>query len=501
MRDGLGTLRAACPARWRRDRLPFLTALAVGMLAHGYAFANKLVNHDEIESLFGKGATVTSGRWGLELVKVLFPDWSMPWLYGLLSLVMMAAAICLMLDFLELRSPALRLLSAAIVISFPTMTGIFCFMFTSSAYAWAFLLAVLSVAVFRRGSKGRMALSLVLLVLALGVYQAFIAVTACLFLLRMLRDALDAERPVRDIVLDGVRALALMAASIAVYYAVTLLVFRFTGAGFNGYVTENVGGGTGLLRRVRMAYDAFFYVFSFRNFYLVPTEFSRYLHIVLGVLLLLGLGAVAAEKKSALHAAVLLVLTLLLPLGVCCMFLIMSPQSIHTLVLYSFTAFYLLTALLIERLSGRAGQAAGALLSLMLALVVAVNVGFANMTYLKLQLQYDNAYAFYTALSAQIVQTEGFDESCRVAFIGRQDNLLHEFPELDTELLQGPGRDLVNIYSRENFLRYYLGFELPFASGEETERLAQDPRVLAMAEYPYDGSVRKIDDFIVVRLG
>ena len=146
-------------------------------------------------------------------------------------------------------------------------------------------------------------------------------------------------------------------------------------------------------------------------------------------------------------------------------------------------------------------RAAGALLSLMLALVVAVNVGFANMCYLKLQLQYENACAFYTALSAQIVQTEGFDESCRLAFIGRQDNLLHSFPELDTELLQGPDRDLVNIYSRENFLRYYLGFDIPFASEEETEKLAEDPRVLAMAEYPYYGSVQKIDDFIVVRLG
>ena len=494
-------LCAAVTARWRLDRLPFLTALAVGLLAHGYAFANKLVNHDEIESLFGKGATITSGRWGLELVKILFPDWSMPWIYGLLSLVMMAAAICLMLDYLELKSPALRLLSAAIVISFPTMTGIFCFMFTSSAYAWAFLLAVLSVAVLRRGSKGRLARGLVLLVLALGIYQAFIAVTAALFLLRMLRDAMDAERPVRDIVLDGVRALAFMAAAIAVYCAVTLLVFRFTGAAFNSYVTENVNGSVGLLRRVRMAYDAFFYVFSFRNFYLVPTEFSRYLHIVLGCLLLLGLGALAARKKSPLHAALLLVLTLLLPLCICCMYLIMSQQSIHTLVLYSFTALYLLAALVIERLSGRAGRAAGTLLSLMLAIVTAVNVGFANMTYLKLQLQYENAYAFYTALSAQIVQTEGFDGDCRLAFVGYQDNLLHRFPELDTALLQGPSPDLVNIYSRENFLRYYLGFDIPFASEEETERLAEDPRVLAMAEYPYYGSVRKIDDFIVVRLG
>ena len=82
----------------RRDwQTPFCSALIAGLLAHGYAFTNKLLNHDEIESLFGKGATVTSGRWGLELVKVLFPDWSMPWIYGILSLLLISAAACLML--------------------------------------------------------------------------------------------------------------------------------------------------------------------------------------------------------------------------------------------------------------------------------------------------------------------------------------------------------------------------------------------------------------------
>ena len=33
------------------------------------------------------------------------------------------------------------------------------------------------------------------------------------------------------------------------------------------------------------------------------------------------------------------------------------------------------------------------------------------------------------------------------------------------------------------------------------EALERDPQVLTMAEYPYDGSVRKIGDMIVVRLG
>ena len=61
-------------ALWRENRLPFLSAVLAGLAAHGYACGNKLLNHDEIESLFGKGATVTSGLWGLELVNILFPD-------------------------------------------------------------------------------------------------------------------------------------------------------------------------------------------------------------------------------------------------------------------------------------------------------------------------------------------------------------------------------------------------------------------------------------------
>lgn len=485
-------------AHWRA---PFFTALLVGLLAHGYAFTNKLVNHDEIESLFGKGATVTSGRWGLELVKVLFPDWSMPWIYGAVSLLLMALAVCLMLRLLEIRSRALQMLLAALVISFPTLTGNFCFMFTAAPYAWAFLLAVLAAVLFWEKRPLPAAAGLILLVLALGIYQSYIAVAASLFVLKMMADAMDARRPAWQIVRDGVMALLWMAAAIAVYYGVTRLVFRITGAEFNTYVTENVNGTVSLPRRVRMAYDNFGYIFTFRNFYVISSELARYLHLILAAGTGLGLALLCAKKRSSLHAGLLLVLLALLPLAICCMFLIMSQQSIHTLVMYSFTAVYFLTALVLERLPGAWGRRGGALVGAMLAAVVLSNVYFSNMTYLKLQLQYENAYAFYTVLTARLTSLEGFDENSRLAFVGRQETLLHSFPELDTELLQGPSPDLVNIYSRENLLRYYLGFDVPFASEEECAALAADPAVLAMPVYPYDGSVKKIGDLIVIRLG
>ena len=39
------------------------------------------------------------------------------------------------------------------------------------------------------------------------------------------------------------------------------------------------------------------------------------------------------------------------------------------------------------------------------------------------------------------------------------------------------------------------------ADEAEIRALEEDPQVLAMAEYPYYGSVKKIGDLIVVRLG
>ena len=166
--------------------------------------------------------------------------------------------------------------------------------------------------------------------------------------------------------------------------------------------------------------------------------------------------------------------------------------------MYSFVSVYLLMGLAAERLER---VPAASFLAVPLTVIVLANAYFANMCYLKLNLQYENARAFYTVLAARVESVPGFDGECRLCLVGKQGNLLHSFPELDTELFMGVNRDLVNIYSRENLIRYYLGLDIPFAGETETGKLENDPRVAAMAEYPYDGSIRLIDDLLVVKLG
>ena len=129
----------------RENMIAFVSALGFGLAAHMFAFSNKLMNADEVESLFGKGATITSGRWGLEAIKFIFPDASMPWLYGMVSLILLAVSACLIIRLFRIENKLMQLLLAGMVTAFPSQTGVFCFMFTSSAYALAFLLAVLCI--------------------------------------------------------------------------------------------------------------------------------------------------------------------------------------------------------------------------------------------------------------------------------------------------------------------------------------------------------------------
>lgn len=482
------------------NRVPFLAALLSGLASHMFMFTNKLVNHDDIEALFYKGATVTSGRWGLELSKLLFPNWSMPWIYGLLTLLLISVSVCIILSILGIRSKLSQILLAAVVVTFPSLTGTYCFMFTSAAYGLAFLLAVLCVWLYQKGGAANAVFATASLVLCLSIYQAYIAITASIFVLLMISYCLEAEKSVWQIVVYGLKALAMMAAALAVYFAITLLVFRFTGAEFNSYVIDNVNDKASLLGKVRMAYENFRDIFTFRNYSIVSSEVSRYAHLILLGMILVGL-VLAVRGSRALNWALLAVLTLLLPLSINCMYLLMSPQSIHTLVLYSFVCLYFLVALILEKLGPRPAMPLKDFTALLMCVIIASNVYFANMTYLKMHLQYENAHAFYVSLIAQIKETEGFDENSRVAIIGQQDNLLYPFPELRTDGLLGPSQDLVNIYSRENFFRRYLGFEVPFASQEELDSLSETEEFGQMAEYPYYGSVKKIRDYIVVKLG
>lgn len=494
----------------REYRVPFLFALLCGFAAHTFVFTNKLMNADEIDSLFGKGATITSGRWGLELVRFFYPNRSIPWLYGLVSVLLFALSACLIIHIFDIKGGLIRSLFAGIVTVFPSLTGTFCFMFTSSAYALSFLLAVLSVKCADRRGVHSFIISSLLLTFAVSIYQSYISAVAAFLVLLVFKSCMNGENSFRQLCLKILRYVGVLIAALGVYALITYFVLKLTGSSFNFYVEQNLADSdiiTSLPGRIRMAYDFFVYYFSYREFALITNETSRILHIILlalcAIAVLITAVRLLREKK---YVALLGVIgsICILPLAIDCLFLAFSKESMHSLALFGFVAVYVLAAMLMEnafsgaQLPKKLGRDA---VYICLAFAIVSNIYFANAVYLKLHLQYENAYSFCSILLNRVQNTEGFDENCKLAIIGDQHNKMRYYPEIDIGYIQGPSYDLVNIYSREKFFNYYLGSSIPFASKQELDQLKGDERFISMQEYPYDGSVKKIDDYIVVKLG
>ena len=480
-------------AAFRANKLPFLSAVIFGLFAHMYAFTNKLLNADEISALFSKGATVKSGRWGLGLTSHIFPDVSMPWIYGLISLLLLSCSICLIIKIFEIRSPVLKVVLSGAIICFPAVLGNFCFMFTSAPYALAIFMAVTAVHLFKAGGKLRCAAGVLLMALSLGIYQAYISLAASFLVLLMMQSLLSGE-DAKSVLKKGILYFFLLVAALGLYYAVTFTIDLVGGQGYQEY--EFTSGG-GIIASLVRAYTSFIRTFTDGYFGYVNSGLSQAAHLVL-MLLSLGCMAFAAIKaRNAKNTALMLILVAIFPLSMNCMYLIASVDIIHSLVLFSFVSVYVLAAIVLDRVQGRA-LILRDVASVALALIVAGNVFYCNKVYLKMALQYENAYAFYNTLMAQIMDTPGFNTETVIDFVGSDAWGVKKFEEIDTEKLTGPNDDLVNIYTRVDFMKYYMGIDL-YSYREDTIYADWYDE---MPSYPDPGSImmRPEENRIIIKL-
>lgn len=496
----------------KENRVPLLASLIVGLLCHMFTFTNKLVNHDEVHSLFSKGGTVTSGRWGLGLLDSIFPNFSMPWVYGILTIMFISIAICIIIHILKIKSKLFQVLLAGSVIAFPSLIGLFGYMFTSCSFGLSFLLAVLAVWFIQKPDWRYAIPALVCMVSSLSIYQSYISVAASLLVLAVLRQLMDGEN-IRDVFLRGIFFVVFLLVSLVVYLVGTQVVLRITGTEFSEYATNNLALSlSSILASIRLAYTNFFRFFTDGYHGLVTTSRAQWMHILCFVFVggLLLVWCFQQERKELGRLVLILAMLLVLPLAINCMYLITTADAVHTLVLYGFISVYVLVAMVGDiclpanfttKMSNGIRWISLNLVSLAMAVIITENIYVANEASLQMYLRYENAYSFYNALISDIKMTPGYDENTKLALIGYYDTA-DFFDEKFTGTAQivGVRGFIPNDYSKNAFLEYYLGFTIPFASDEEIQQVMQTEEYQKMPLYPYYGSLQKIGDLLVVKL-
>lgn len=476
------------------------STLFVGLLTYLFSFTNKLINLDDVAFFFFHGEVAADhGRWMLDVTNWIMPKYSMPWIYGVISLAVISIAICVIIKVYRIRNKYLQFLISGVIISFPSLVGMLSYMFLSYSYSLSFLLSVLSVYYYQGGGKKKVLLGGILLVISMGLYQAYLAVTVSFFLLLLFQDLLKNETSVKIILMRGLKMLAFILVSSVAYYLLTLLIFNAFGIHFNSYSSERVNNNWGLYPRVYWLIVNLISCLLHGTYGFVNTILSKAVHAFFILLIVVTILYQQIQFKRVGKFLLALCLLATLPFCINCIHLI-TPTGTHSLTLLSFIALYVLVVIMVQSPIYKRHLLYDAVL-LAMALLIANNVLIANKAHIKQYLQYEEAHAYYTGVMMQVERTKGFDKNSKLALIGTAHNRAYDFSDFVPEDITGiEDGTILNIHSRKNFIKYYVGFDMPFTTEAENEAIRKTVVFKKMPEYPYYGSVRKIGNNIIVKL-
>lgn len=481
---------AAFWERWRGYKLPFIATLLFGLAAHAFAMTNKLPFDDEAIYLFGKGTTTESGRYGLELLRLIMPDYSMPWIYGLISLLLISVAVCVIIKLFDIKSHVLQVLLGALFITFPAETGTLGYMFTAAPYALALFLSAAAVYSYSRRTRGGLIAALVMLAFSCSIYQGCFSFAASLCVLMMISRLVSGE-DAKTVFVSGLRMLAMLAAALLLYGAVILFFSKLLDY---PVLSGVVNSSQSIPMRIAVAYRAYIKTVLCGYFGYVRGTASRLAHIALLIVMAVLIVRGEVKRHDIRHSLLLALCLFLFPLSCYCLY-------IHALALYSFASLYILAAIIIDRAEPGWKLRPDAVAAAAMAVVIVCNTYFANEFSLYSYLMKENVTSFYTSLLTQVYETPGFAEGTELALIG-------EPPEFPVERNACYTRDEFTLLGNPVdssaiapfIIRYYIGSDIPLADDDTIAALKDTAEFAEMPVYPYYGSVQMIDGTVVVRL-
>lgn len=507
------------PVKWA-----FFSAVVFGLITHLYMFTNKLPNHDDVRYLFDLNYGVQSGRWFLPIVADFSSGFSMPWVIGVLSILGLALTACVTVCLCRIQKPLACVIVSALLVSFPSVAATFTYLFTADAYFFGLFLAALAAYTAMRWKWYGCLVSILLISLSLGIYQSYYSVTVVLMVLALIFDALDQKAGFLKLFLKGVLSLLTLILGMIGYIAAVRFTTRQVGLtdymGLSDMGNVSPADIPALIAKCYSTYDDYFF-HNTMGWNVDHLDTLLLLALLCAMLLLLLL--LIQRRIGVLRSLLVIVLILLYPLAGNLIHLMVNGGEVHYLMTYGAIYLLVLPVALASKASEYAQEAGfvqknlQALCSWIILLTMTLaSFSYAlvdNKAYLKMELVFDQAYAYCNRLVQSIESVDGYTPQTPIVFVGHRNYVLPEnqTPELDSFWITGALslETFLRSYSFDLFLYRYLGVtndiyiannEIEAADNNIEETYAARPEVMAMPSYPAKGSITTLDGYIIVKI-
>lgn len=497
---------------WKRpEMIAISVSFVVGIAIHLFGLVNVLHNYDDVfVQPIGHGSTLSSGRWALALfgqaVRFLFGEYNLPWLNGVLFILLIAVTAGIIVSIFEIKSRKSAILLGIIFVSFPSATATLLFTYTAVFDAFALLLAVLAVW-FLRNCKYGIVPAVFCIAFSLGIYQAYVPVTISICVLLLIRQILQEDSKVGRLIWRGLCDCAAILLGLVLYFLFSKFFLSVFHISLDDYQGISDMGKISLSQIPSLVWEAFrgFCLFPFDGYAtLVQTNLLKGAYLILWLISILILVYIAFAKRKKPHQVILLVL-LCLTFPIAVNFIaIMCPNSrIYTLMVYSFALVPCVPLILMESFpdTKKLHQAFARASVCVVLIIVMCNAYMANVNYTSTYYATRQTENYLNSMVTQVRLTEGFTPEKKWAPIGTiRDPLLHgtwnQVPIYGGNVHSDV---LVKSYSWQAWINLYFGYAVPWASADEITQLADNEIVNSMPVWPSEGSVKVIDEYVVIK--
>lgn len=488
-------------------------SMICGLLAHGSVMTKAIFWHDGLNCAYQVDvkAAMKLGRWLraflAHIVACMFggTNPSLPLLYGVVSLFFIAASAYVIIRLFDIEKRSLQLILCGLMVSFPVVTSTFGYMFTAPYYFLGLFLSTLAVLAARQwpGAGGFLTGALCVCC-SLGIYQAYIAVSASLFVMLLIFDIVNDRYPSFSRFLgNAFFYLAVLVVGFAAYYGiwkVCLRVMGVTASDYKGISTMGRLDFSAYLKGIRRAYKKFFLINVTESDNLYPMGLRTAQMIVIGLGIAFSLGLIVSKlRRNVLFGIALALLIALLPLCFNMVYVI-GVEAVHTVMLYGQCMLYVYLICAVMN-AVRGGTTLGVccfrLTALVLVLLVGMNTFFDNGCYMKAELMLQQSINRVNVLVARIKMLDGYSDDMRICITPLKE--LDATVTRDTKLKDYvimPWNKLVPGNTRLIMDRW-CGFSPKYIA---YKKFGHKNIVEKMPHYPDAGSVQIVDGTVVVRM-
>ena len=496
----------------------FLTAIVMGLLAHGKVLINDLYYHDNIYGLFTLGSSFEFGRWMLGVLQFIeesfwgTPVYALSLLRGVGAIMLIAICSCVIVETFKIKSHLSCSLFTAGMVTFPSVASLFGYMFLAEAYMLGLLFIVLGAKMVCSSDKvSRFFVGSFLIAIGVGFYQAYIPFVLVIYLCFFFYYLNSHKESIANkTILQIIFKLFLSCVCFLLLYFIISKFFLFVlHVELSSYKSINSIPLSPLvyLQRIILPYKYFLVPDQapYRVMYFSNLRFVYYILVI--IISILSFVNICSLYKDGYKKVALLNASCYAFLPFCMNFIyIMCPLGdIYGLMQQPQTLIFLYLIVLIQNMQYRTLFCSNCVRLSVCGIIAVLVMGFVridNILYLKASFVQQQTISYFTTLISQIKSLPDYRDELSVCFVG--DWCLNDRTNTDTKELRDikipPYDDLthhVNDYSNYNFIELWCGYKPVIV---DAQRFSNMEMVKNMPIYPNAGSIQIINNTIVVKL-